>query len=347
MTPDEIDTMILECANGHKYSCGGLTEGQSCPLMMYHDKPEGRPVDEWSDRRACGAALKLTALPTGDGEMWARSWNYSRVQGDDWERVEHIVYSKGYMPWSVVTSKASYDFEWCKRDDQLYYHDVGSPSIIIDAADFDGRRIWVADDVTIKTGAYPDYEEITVAEARKRGWPLMRKPALLTRFGKRTRNPFEAAGSEDTPCEYCDVCHDMLPSEEECDHMEWVEGHGVVGLGVSGYRWEDHAPSLGAIIHACPDLADDLARRMLATTCRYQSETVYDRIWQRLTHEPYACWSAYYDELPDDCRLGAAWLNTQDRQRAPEAFATTVEFISDLGARVRCARFAAAATTLL
>lgn len=330
-------TKCLACSNGHRYTWpkayrrhGGraLTEGSLCPHHIPHDPDPAKPRSEWQ-WGDCGQPLATARLPEGVGELWTSEVSYE----GEYDRIEMIEYGVDGEP-QMIAVGTHCTVDWCERDDQLYWHDVGGGGVLLQESDFKCRPVWVAAGVTIQAGQYPDYDEISVDEAKAKGWSLLDEPLLLTQYGKETRNPFEVAEG-DISTWYCRICDDNFPAENECKHLAWLPWHGIMGTG-DGERCELDDEYTKRSVHAIvrksgmgQQLIDMITmpsqkRRQLLS---YTIPKFWDEVWQRLTNDEHQSASQYYDELPDDCQAGMAWLDTLDLDHAPQHTAQTVEWI--------------------
>lgn len=109
-----------------------------------------------------------------------------------------------------------YDFDWCKRDECLYYHESGSGG----DAEFTlypctaPYQVWAAPGVSlIRKDKMDGYHPATILDEPLFGWPNDRL--------------FDMA--EESETEHCPTCGDDLPSEdtdELCDHVWWCDSAG-------------------------------------------------------------------------------------------------------------------------
>jgi hypothetical protein len=93
-----------------------------------------------------------------------------------------------------------WDFEYCRRDDRIYYNMCGV-----------GNEIYVegiTNPIWLDRGI-----KLDVQNRLKR---LPRRYALKTLFDD----------CQDSDCEYCGVCKDWLPTDCLCDHIWWCEECG-------------------------------------------------------------------------------------------------------------------------
>lgn len=139
---------------------------------------------------------------------------------EECERILFVEY-RDSRPFSVVTDRATYDFEWCKRDGCLYKHDSGSGGgpFPVD----ERMTYWAAPDAKL-VGDYDvderEYRELPpgpppgqrLAEAPE-GYPLA---TLLD-------------DTSEGETVYCSKCDDWLPGEDTyhpCDHIRWCDRAG-------------------------------------------------------------------------------------------------------------------------
>jgi hypothetical protein len=156
---------------------------------------------------------------------------------------EHWDHSK--EPWfdpdehkPTGTCSASWDFEWCKRDGQLYYEkaggggDLGRIVLYGLSPSSPPAQIWAADDAAFyrTEGRLVDnsYREIRIrseAVLRRLGYVRIARPLLFSGGYKgRSRNPFNV-GEElcDDRLAYCRVCEDHARTQDPCEHLEWCD----------------------------------------------------------------------------------------------------------------------------
>lgn len=179
------------------------------------------------------------------------SW---RREVDERHRIIYIVYH-GTKPHSVVTvhphlfdeakwnlSVSDWDFDYCRRDKTLYYHNSGgggdgrSYKASIGQCYCDNKKVrtrfWADESVRMtrwncKTGPkeYGPHKYVlaTDADLKRVMWERLDKPLLLNIGGKRSRNPFDVADETDSHLVYCDRCRDFLPDESVCSHLVWCD----------------------------------------------------------------------------------------------------------------------------
>jgi hypothetical protein len=192
---------------------------------------------------------------------------YTHCEGDGRQRVVAVEYQDGWpvsvltelhwdhsrKPWfdpakhpATGTCAEWWDFDWCKRDGTLRYHNSGSGGEIrFHVARFvhptpPKAELWVADGLPVVTAARRKdgtwgERRVGAAELLRRGYARIARPRSLPlvnaypyRKVKTTLNPFEAGWEGDTI--YCDRCDDHLPSEDTyrpCDHVEWCDECGM------------------------------------------------------------------------------------------------------------------------
>jgi hypothetical protein len=136
------------------------------------------------------------------------------------------------------TSACYWDFEWCKRDETLYYSQSGGGgdprSIYIGRftePDPPPGLFWAAPDVRFHRWVSKAKPEVAIRSDsvllamgyRRLARPLLLKAAYHAGSDKRTRNPFLAAEELEGRIAYCMICDDHFPSDHECEHMEWCD----------------------------------------------------------------------------------------------------------------------------
>lgn len=169
------------------------------------------------------------------------------------ERIVAIEYhpvgpNRALLPHSVFTmdndqpSKAGwiaslYDFDWCERDQSLYYHCSGG------GGRFYLHRLskptarprcavwWDASLVAPTNGAICSQRKLSHSTVRRMGYDILTEPVPL--LGG-SANPFLEASQDST--EFCIKCHDYLPTENLCQHVWWCERCG--GYSVPQSRCE-------------------------------------------------------------------------------------------------------------
>ncbi len=127
-------------------------------------------------------------------------------------------------PFSVTTQRDGggwdeYDFDWCRRDGNLYYHmSGGGPAqSFIEVGRFvapspnpaDWAKIWAAPGIILRDGAETDLAVL--------GYERIAEPL---------GDPFEDAIDEDT--HYCELCDDYLPwtTDTLCEHLHFCGNCG-------------------------------------------------------------------------------------------------------------------------
>lgn len=156
-----------------------------------------------------------------------------------------------------LSTAQQYDFEWCRTNRQLYYHQSGSGG---SANEFHvgpfckpsppPAKLWLAPGVR----AY-EYTGKRLATGRRfvstdrllrMGYELIQEPLdlrRLTRERKGTLNPFDVAEG-DTECHYCKFCNDYMPNngwgDWLCDHVRWCDECGWWVYDKTHVRLDSH-----------------------------------------------------------------------------------------------------------
>lgn len=140
------------------------------------------------------------------------NWN-----GIDENEVAILIIFHRDKPHSVMTtpnggkSYRTYDVDYCKRDDQLYFRHSGSGPVASDGLHEDGGgETWLADGYALNSDA--DNKLIAVRPA-----PYDIHPGEWDMFEETTA--------------YCTICKDNLPDESEspCEHLKWDKEAGDWG----------------------------------------------------------------------------------------------------------------------
>lgn len=137
-------------------------------------------------------------------------------------------------PHSVVTTKGTYDFDWCERDQDLLYHKSGSghrsrySQDLSEWCDPEGKSFWAADCVELRIKREWD------RDAQKYQVDEIATPELLAKY-KLVRldsieDPFDDATEAYGGIEYCSICQDKFPDDSTCRHVWWGD-EGQTGPG--------------------------------------------------------------------------------------------------------------------
>lgn len=170
-------------------------------------------------------------------------------------------WNHGRKPWYRKGTPATgfayddFQFEFCRRDDALYFHHIGlgsGPADEYHVARFVHPRppkaqLWLADGVKAVTWVSKRRPKVEVSDAGllRRGYERIAAPLTLTApFGPPTRDPFAAARECDNIV-YCPRCRDWLPdeSDEPCEHIWWCDrcGHQSAPGSRCGHRRSSRA----------------------------------------------------------------------------------------------------------
>jgi len=161
-------------------------------------------------------------------------------------------------PIGAVTSKSGYDFSESDHWGTLF-HDHGGGSCYLHpfvGAGPDKEPIgdvWIADGVEVTDGRSLERKVLSAEDIRAMGYRILRAPH---------GDPFEDARDCEGGTQYCTVCDDYMPNDEEClcDHLTWIDEVGITGPGDA-----DAAPDFSEFMLPVIELA---ARAGIARTWR-------------------------------------------------------------------------------
>lgn len=112
------------------------------------------------------------------------------------------------------------DVDWCERDQRYYHHVSGgfAGRIYVNTLVGGRGKLWVAPGLELRADDGND-RELTPEEVSERGWDIIKK--LDWRWDITSGNSMydRPPGAEDTVT-WCEVCEDMLPDGDPCDHIE-------------------------------------------------------------------------------------------------------------------------------
>lgn len=142
-----------------------------------------------------------------------------------------VEYDDG-RPFSVVTEDGDdFDFDYCKRDDQIYYHrsGLGPPRTRIEAPQFafpeasiESITIWVREGAVLV-----DEQGEPVVDHAARGYKLLQEfPG----------DPFDRDDVIECETVYCKTCDDRLPDDRDspCEHIWYCDVCRAIGGAVDG-----------------------------------------------------------------------------------------------------------------
>lgn len=162
------------------------------------------------------------------------------------ERIVAIEYqptgpNNGLVPFNVFTvipsrvrkggfTFSNYDFDWCKRDECLYYHcSGGGGSFYMHPLAKPHTKprcaVWYESSIVKPTnGGNCSHRPISNRTLERWGYDVFSEPLLLDFYGSKTHNPFEMASEDEV--EYCPRCNDHLPTTNLCAHIWYCEKCG-------------------------------------------------------------------------------------------------------------------------
>ena len=158
---------------------------------------------------------------TVDGKMIPHS-----VFTAEW--VDRSKLGKGYPPSGYFVHV--YDFDWCKRNEQLYQHNSGSGgNFYLGRMAFPKSTprcaVWWDPHLVQPHNDRSPASEIGVAHIRRIGYDILDKPLVLF---DGSQNPFDHALESEV--EYCSKCDDHLPTDDLCEHIWWCEKCGEYSI---------------------------------------------------------------------------------------------------------------------
>lgn len=171
------------------------------------------------------------------------------------EKLVAVEYHGGH-PHSVTTTDGKhwtvYDFNWCKRDGTCYYRDVGGgPAVAYSVGRLVGggrAEIWL--DQSIQNFVDGGGRPLTRRQVVKYGYDFL---------AELKGDPFDDVVEGATT--WCEVCEDHLPDENQCRHMVFVAGEGLLGCGTCEREPELHMESLQKLLQA---LGREVVARLLS-----------------------------------------------------------------------------------
>ncbi len=133
-------------------------------------------------------------------------------------------------PSAVITDYATFDFDYCKRDDEVTFLNVGSGYRDENGYSVNGFcnpvpppcKIWAAPEVNFVKWKFSKKPSVPVSEEEMlaMGYLRIAEPLTLKTWdGKETTCPFKAGNESDCHTAYCSICDDNLPEDHLCDHL--------------------------------------------------------------------------------------------------------------------------------
>lgn len=213
---------------------------------------------------------------------------HSETEGElraiEWQQTDGV-----WFPHSVVTTRATYDCYYCRRDERVYFYDAGSGvrdrhvlSGYVEPGPKPGR-FWLAEGVRPLrwSGRRIDcYAPGYYVGVRRRGWQAMG----YERIEGPVAHPLEYA--EPARCRWCESCEDWIPDEDRCDHFLncWWCSANYVSEGDE----EQRCPDCERSQHEC-----GACNNLGAEQCISCGEWRCD-----------GCWPGHDDEVGDPCKRG-------------------------------------------
>lgn len=116
-----------------------------------------------------------------------------------------------------------YDFDWCQRDETLYYHYSGGGGRFYIGAICEPNKpprcaVWWDSKIVFPTnGGSLSNRKLSNQTVQRFGYDTLDAPLPID--GE--VNPFENSCMDSV--EYCSKCNDHLPTENPCSHIWWCE----------------------------------------------------------------------------------------------------------------------------
>lgn len=228
------------------------------------------------------------------------------------EQIVFVEFQDG-KPFTLLThgkGEEVYDIEWCKRDDQLYYHNSGSGLAQFTIPVYSDTDFWIVDHLQAVHGQTDEPIEKTMD------------------IPKEFYGPIDGWAIE-SRCEYCTVCDDWFPEHGECQHLFWSDTLG----GYGGCGCDDdinlHKHSFLALLEKT-GIAIGLRTALKLQSYFIDESTFYlcgmwfDEQLENLTHDE--------EELISD---GLRWLESLEPKVTIEAEQITIKWIDEYLMRKR------------
>lgn len=139
---------------------------------------------------------------------------------------------KTLIPFSVFTigkdhpgRNKGYDFEWCRRDQSLYFNQTSSGISFylspLSEPEISPRvAVWWDRNATFPTDSGNEKKRLSDKTVWKWGYEILNEPVMIGEHF----NPFAEACHGDT--EYCSRCNDHLPTDSPCTHIWFCDKCG-------------------------------------------------------------------------------------------------------------------------
>lgn len=168
----------------------------------------------------------------GESPLWVPSLAGAGTQS----RMVLVEYGWNGMPHSVIVnchrddgavSQNQYDFDYSKKWNTLYwYHSGGGPKFVQYCLGKLVKNqklcdIWISAEIQLlnEKKVRSKYLEVPFdGDFTKFGYNRIDSLKLLGDSAL-TCDPFEFGEETDYPIDYCDVCNDYFPSDQQCEHL--------------------------------------------------------------------------------------------------------------------------------
>lgn len=248
------------------------------------------------------------------------------------EKLIAVEYHDGH-PHSVTTSNGKgwtvWDFDWCKRDQTVYYHQSGggpAEAYHVGKLGRGGRaELWV-DSSVMGFADCSSGKPLTRRQVERYGYKLLKKLKA---------DPFEdAVGGRVT---WCVVCQDQLPDDHACWHLLYVPGDALLlGCGTAEIPHEDHHESLLKLLQVLgPELVQRLADELAGAGARWECSCPGGEADQLDLRDPVTRENVELDSDKaaaagvewEDLFVGMAWIASMEPGKTTKAIKLTIRWM--------------------
>lgn len=248
------------------------------------------------------------------------------------EKLIAVEYHDGH-PHAVITSNGKswtqYDFDWCKRDGTVYYHASGGgpvgPYYVGRFARGGHAELW--GDSSVQAFQDFDGKPLTRRQVEKYGYTFL---------AEHKGDPFDDGVEGSTT--WCEICVDHLPSEQQCRHLVFVTGDGLIGCGSSEFEAKYHLESLQQLFQVLGrELVQRLATELAGPGDRWECWCPGGEADQIHLRDPVTREDVGLDldsekaEAAgvewDDLFVGMAWLSSLEPGKTTKAIKLTVRWM--------------------
>lgn len=182
--------------------------------------------------------------------------------GDDIIAIAYFRKGRSWIPHEVRTEHRSYDFDYSRTRQRLYWHCCGGGGLadkfhchgFAKIGRLENCRLWL--DPRCKP-VDSKGKDLTPDELRKLGYKRIDCP---------DSNPFDDAEESKGGTEWCNICRDRFDEDDMCRHVHYEEGVGYsLGCGSSDVDLEQTRLSLFRLLQLLPDDALQTLKKALAS----------------------------------------------------------------------------------